>query len=67
MLLRLIDDYLFITTDLNKARRFLDAMIKGMELTFLFIVSKNAQDTLNTVVLSRWRRHLPISNAPLTL
>lgn len=57
MLLRLIDDYLFITTDLNKARRFLDAMIKGKELTSLFIVSKNVQDTLNTVVLSRWRRH----------
>jgi hypothetical protein len=29
MLVRLIDDYLFITTDLAKARRFLDAMIEG--------------------------------------
>jgi hypothetical protein len=31
MLLRLIDDYLFITTDHAKARRFLDLMIEGQE------------------------------------
>jgi len=31
MLLRLIDDYLFITTDHAKARKFLDVMIKGLE------------------------------------
>lgn len=29
LLLRLIDDYLFITTDQAKARKFLDTMIKG--------------------------------------
>ena len=31
MLLRLIDDYLFITTDHAKARRFLDVMVEGQE------------------------------------
>ena len=31
MLLRLIDDYLFITADLAKARRFLDVMVEGQE------------------------------------
>ncbi|KAG6331208.1 hypothetical protein ID866_7880, partial [Astraeus odoratus] len=29
VLLRLIDDYLFITTDVGKARSFLDIMTKG--------------------------------------
>lgn len=29
LILRLIDDYLFITTDHAKARRFLDVMIEG--------------------------------------
>ena len=31
MLLRLIDDYLFITTDHAKAKKFLDVMVEGQE------------------------------------
>jgi hypothetical protein len=30
MLVRLIDDYLFVTTDLSKAREFLEAMLAGI-------------------------------------
>ena len=30
LLLRLVDDYLFLTTDLLRARRFLGMMIQGM-------------------------------------
>lgn len=41
LLLRLIDDYLFITTDQIKAREFLDLMIKGSEALFLFIYASD--------------------------
>lgn len=34
-LLRLIDDYLFITTSLSQAKHFLDVMKKGMKLWFI--------------------------------
>jgi hypothetical protein len=35
-MLRLVDDYLYITTDLAKAKGFLDTMIKGTQ-----VLSKN--------------------------
>ena len=58
LLLRLIDDYLFITTDQAKARKFLDLMIKGLETPLLsyFEASDRLQDIPNLVVSSHQKK-----------
>ena len=50
MLLRLIDDYLFVTTSLSKAREFLDVMKKGSsrwEPVIKSVINLVAKGTLN--------------------
>lgn len=52
MLLRLIDDYLFITTDLQDAREFLEIMDKGMEPTLALAISICVNVNLSVSMLS---------------
>jgi hypothetical protein len=59
LLLRLIDDYLFITTDQAKARKFLDIMIKGLETPFLSYILLHLTVRRTPRI---WLFHLPRKN-----